>query len=96
MLYAVKKIGISLQHSAMGEGYNNNREKISAKSSLKRGDMIFFNTVSDGDLCDHVGIFLGNNYFLHASSGAGKVIISSVASGYYSRVYSWGRRVLNT
>ena len=96
MLYAFKKIGISLQHSAMGEGYNNNREKISAKSSLKRGDMIFFNTVSDGDLCDHVGIFLGNNYFLHASSGAGKVIISSVASGYYSRVYSWGRRVLNT
>ena len=96
MLFAFKKIGINLQHSAQGEGYNDKWPKISAKSSLRRGDMIFFNTVSDGDLCDHVGIFLGNNYFLHAGSGAGKVIISSVASGYYSRVFSWGRRVLST
>ena len=96
MMYAFKKIGINLQHSAQGEGYNDKWAKISAKSSLRRGDMIFFDTVKDADLCDHVGIYLGNNYFLHAGSGAGKVLISSVASGYYSRVYSWGRRVLNT
>ncbi len=96
MMYAFGKIGIQLQHSAKGEGYNDARPKISSKASLKRGDMIFFNTVSDGDMCDHVGIVLGNNYFLHAGSGAGKVIISSVASGYYSRVFSWGRRVLQT
>ena len=96
MLFAFKKIGINLQHSAMGEGYNNNRTKISAKSSLRRGDMVFFDTVRDADLCDHVGIYLGSNYFLHAGSGAGKVIISTLGSGYYSRVFSWGRRVLNT
>ena len=96
MLYCFKQIGISLQHSAQGEGYNDSRTKISSKASLRRGDMVFFNTVSDGDLCDHVGIYLGNNYFLHAGSGAGKVIISTLASGYYSRVFSWGRRVLDT
>ena len=96
MLFAFKKIGINLQHSAQGEGYNDSRTKISAKSSLKRGDMVFFNTVSDGDLCDHVGIYLGKDYFLHAGSGAGKVLVSNLGSGYYSRVFSWGRRVLET
>ena len=96
MLYCFKRIGISLQHSAQGEGYNDKWAKISSKASLRRGDMVFLNTVNDADLCDHVGIYLGSNYFLHAGSGAGKVIISSLSSGYYSRVFSWGRRVLPT
>ena len=94
MLYCFKQIGITLQHSAQGEGYNDRWTKISSISSLRRGDMVFFDTVSDADLCDHVGIYLGSNYFLHAGSGAGKVIISTLSSGYYNRVFSWGRRVL--
>ena len=96
MLYCFKYIGITLQHSAQGEGYNEKRQKISSISSLRRGDMVFFDTVKDADLCDHVGIYLGSSYFLHAGSGAGKVIISSLGSGYYNRVFSWGRRVLDT
>lgn len=96
MLYCFKRVGVTLQHSAKGEGYNEAHQKVSARSSLVRGDMVFFNTVSDGDLCDHVGIYLGRDYVLHASSGAGKVTISTIASGYYNRVFSWGRRVLNT
>ncbi len=96
MMYCFGKVGVTLQHSAQGEGYNDAHQKISSKSSLIRGDMVFFNTVSDGDMCDHVGIYLGKNYCLHAGSGAGKVIISTIASGYYSRVFSWGRRVLST
>ena len=95
MLYCFKQIGISLQHSAQGEGYNDKWPKISSISSLRRGDMVFFDTVSDADLCDHVGIYLGSNYVLHAGSGAGKVIISTLSSGYYNRVFSWGRRVLS-
>ncbi|MGN1007103.1 MAG: NlpC/P60 family protein [Aristaeellaceae bacterium] len=47
-------------------------------------------------MCDHTGIYLGSNMFIHASSGAGKVIVSDLSSGYYNRVFSWGRRVLNT
>ena len=36
--------------------------------SLKRGDLVFFNTNDgDGDLCDHSGIYMGNGYFIHAS-----------------------------
>ena len=54
---------------------------------------MYFNTVSDGDLSDHAGIYLGAGYFIHASSGQGKVVVSSLASGYYNQVFSWGRRV---
>lgn len=95
-MYCFKQVGVTLAHSAYTEGYNNNRQKISSASSLRRGDLVFFNTVSDGDQCDHVGIYLGNNYFIHASSGAGKVVVSNMGSGYYNRVFSWGRRVLDT
>lgn len=95
-MYCFKQIGVSLRHSAYSEGYNSNHQKISAISSMRRGDLVFFNTMSDGDLCDHVGIYLGNNYFIHASSGAAKVVVSNLGSGYYNRVFSWGRRILDT
>ena len=95
-MYCFKQIGVSLRHSAYSEGYNSNHQKISSISSLRRGDLVFFNTMSDGDQCDHVGIYLGNNYFIHASSGAAKVVVSNLGSGYYNRVFSWGRRILDT
>lgn len=93
--YCFKQIGVTLKRTAYAEGYNDERPKISGVSSLRRGDLVFFNTVSDGDLCDHTGIYLGSNMFIHASSGAGKVIVSNLSSGYYNRVFSWGRRVLS-
>ena len=95
-LYCFKQIGVTLAHSAYSVGYSDKYPKISGTSSLRRGDLVFFNTMSDGDLCDHTGIYLGSNYFIHASSGAGKVVVSSLGSGYYNRVSSWGRRVLST
>lgn len=94
--YCFKKVGVTLKRTAYADGYDSSRQKISGTSALKRGDLVFFNTVSDSDLCDHIGIYLGNGYFIHASSGAGKVVVSSLSSGYYNRVYSWGRRVLDT
>ena len=91
--YCFKKVGVSLSRSAKGQGYNNGR-KVS-KSQLKAGDIVCFDTdPDDGDKCDHVGIYLGGGKFIHASSAAGKVVISSLSSGYYARVFSWGRRVL--
>lgn len=48
---------------------------------LEIGDLLFFNTT--GKPYSHVGIYIGNNNFLHSSSGAGKVIISSVSNKYY-------------
>ncbi|MDL2206301.1 SH3 domain-containing protein [Eubacteriales bacterium OttesenSCG-928-N13] len=88
-MYAYAQVGIKLPHSAYSQGYSCG-SKVSM-SQLVRGDLVCWNTISDGDLSDHVGIYLGNGQAIHASSGTGKVIISSISSGYYQRAFSWGR-----
>ena len=94
--YIFKKIGISLKRSAYSQGYDNSYTKITNISDLRRGDAVYFNTVSDSDLSDHAGIYLGKGYFIHASSGGHRVVVSNLYSGsYYNRVFSWGRRILN-
>ena len=91
--YCYKQVGVTFGRTAQAQGYNAGT-KIEGLSNLQRGDIVCMNTVSDGDLSDHVGIYLGDNKMIHASSGADEVIISDLGSGYYNRVFSWGRRVL--
>ena len=87
--------GLKLNRLAQQQGYDSRYSRITSTSKLKKGDLVFFNTnSSDSDLCDHVGIYLGSGQFIHASSAAGKVVISSLTSGYYSRTFSWGMTVL--
>ncbi|MGL5756307.1 MAG: SH3 domain-containing protein [Paraclostridium sp.] len=63
-----------------------------SKSNLQKGDLIFFDTDKDGSV-NHVGIYMGNNEFIHASSGAGKVVVSQFNS-YYNSAFTNARRVL--
>lgn len=94
--YCFRQINVELKHSAYTQGYDTSQQQLGIES-LRRGDLVFFNTVDDGadDLSDHSGLYLGNGKFIHASSSAKKVIISTLSSGYYNRVFSWGRRVLD-
>jgi len=65
-----------------------------SKSNLKAGDLIFFDTSgSNNGNVSHVGIYLGNNEFIHASSSKGKVVISQMSS-YYNAAFVNARRVL--
>jgi len=83
----------AVKGTSRDQGYDGRYEAVAKPEGLKRGDLVCFNTVDDDDLCDHVGIYLGDGYFLHGSSVAKKVIVSQLTSGYYNRVFSWGRRV---
>ena len=96
------KIDIELEQSAYKQGYDKKYTRIDGIENLKRGDMVCFNTSNDSDLSDHTGIYLGNGYFIHASSGSSKrkVIVQrlyddSISNDYYKRNFSWGRRILN-
>lgn len=62
------------------------------KGSLKTGDLVFFSTAKRSKKINHVGIFLKNGYFVHASTSKG-VIVSHLEEDYYKRTWSKGGRV---
>jgi cell wall-associated NlpC family hydrolase len=59
--------------------------------NLKFGDLVFFNTT--GEQYSHVGIYIGDDLFAHASVTLG-VTISSLQSSYYEKRYVGARRVI--
>ncbi len=59
------------------------------KENLREGDLVFFNTRRG---VSHVGIYLRNGYFAHASTSEG-VTISSLEETYYSKKFLGGGRV---
>jgi cell wall-associated NlpC family hydrolase len=61
------------------------------RDDLKFGDLMFFNTT--GSNPSHVGIYIGDDLFAHASEAFG-VTISSIESSYYKKRYTEARRVL--
>ncbi|MDU2374245.1 MAG: C40 family peptidase, partial [Peptoniphilus harei] len=63
-----------------------------SKSDLQEGDLVFFNTTGNG--VSHVGIYVGDGKFIHASSGQGKVMTSSLSEEYYQDRYVNATRVL--
>lgn len=65
--------------------------KLSKGMELKFGDLIFFDTTSRS-FPGHVGIYLGEDQFAHASRSQG-VIVSSLKSSYYAARYVGGRRI---
>lgn len=64
------------------------------KSELQPGDLVFFSS-NNGYSITHVGIYIGNNQFVHASSPKVGVVISSLDSAYYTNVWYGAKRVLS-
>ena len=86
--YVYKKKGVSLPHSAAGQfGHG----KQVGSGSMKQGDLVFFHTTRRG--IGHVGIYVGEGKFVHASSGGGRVRVDSLNDGYYKNRFRGARRV---
>ncbi|BCG08678.1 bifunctional murein DD-endopeptidase/murein LD-carboxypeptidase [Buttiauxella agrestis] len=62
-----------------------------SRSKLRTGDLVLFRAGSTGR---HVGIYIGNNQFVHASTSSG-VTISSMDEPYWKKRYNEARRVLS-
>ena len=82
--YCAMQNGISIPRCADTQYFEGNGYHVDYEQ-LMPGDLVFFSSDSSYDI-EHVGIYIGGNQFVHASSGAGYVTISTIAD-YYSRNY---------
>lgn len=85
----MKENGITLPRTA-AEQYNTGTAV--DKANLKIGDLVFFTTYKPG--ASHVGFYMGNQQFIHASSAAKEVTISSLNESYYTEHYIGARRYI--
>ena len=68
------------------------RQGISVKrDQLKKGDLVFFNTL--GSRYSHVGVYLGDQKFVHAPRSGAVVRIESMATNYWNKRYNGARRL---
>ncbi|GIO45091.1 MULTISPECIES: C40 family peptidase [Paenibacillus] len=89
--YVFKKLGIDLARVSSAQ-YKQGTAV--AKSQLQAGDLVFFNTSGTSGRVTHVGIYLGDGEFAHASSSNG-IKIDSLDSSYYKNRYVGAKRILS-
>ncbi|HEY7219970.1 MAG TPA: C40 family peptidase [Candidatus Binatia bacterium] len=63
-----------------------------ALDDLQAGDLLFFS--SDGVTPNHVGLYIGNNRFVHAEKKAGHVIITALNQPWYAKHFLGARRIV--
>ncbi len=88
--YVFAQVGISLPHGATSQlSYGTEV----SRSNLQPGDLVFFQDY--GAVASHVGIYIGGDQFIHASSSSGNsrcVTTSSLSESYYANHYLTARR----
>ncbi|MBI3284487.1 MAG: C40 family peptidase [Burkholderiales bacterium] len=65
-------------------------ERVEQKD-LQPGDLVFYNTLRRG--FSHVGIYLGDNKFIHSPSAGGQVRIESMDLAYWKKRFNGARRI---
>ena len=88
--YVYGQYGYSLQRGA-GSQYRTDGRHVD-KDGLQPGDLVFFS--DNVDPIGHVGMYIGDGQFIHASSGKGQVIITDLDSYYYAEHYTGAKRII--
>ena len=87
--YVYKQFGITLPRSSSAQ--YGPVTKV-GRNELQAGDLVFFRNGGSG--IGHVGIYVGNNTFIHSPSAGKTVCIDTMSSGYYAKNYVGAGRVL--
>lgn len=89
VVYAAEKsLGLKLPRTARSIAHAGESVK---RGDLRKGDLVFFNT--RGHRFSHVGIYLGDQKFLHAPRTGAKVRIESMDVAYWRKRYNGARRL---
>jgi len=83
-----ESLGLILPHNAKAISQSGDRVD---KTDLLPGDLVFFNTMRHA--FSHVGIYLGNDLFVHAPRSGARVRIEDMTDRYWTRRYDGARRV---
>jgi cell wall-associated NlpC family hydrolase len=83
-----ESLGLALPHNAAAISQAGERVE---KKELQPGDLVFFNTMRRA--FSHVGIYLGDNQFVHAPRSGARVRIEDMGDRYWSRRYNGARRI---
>lgn len=81
-------LGLDLPRSARGQSKSG--EPIGMEE-LKPGDLVFFNTMRRA--FSHVGIYLGDNLFVHAPRRGGRVRVEDMSARYWTKRFNGARRI---
>ena len=93
MKYAYAAAGVTLDHNTRSVASDDRYRTISDPSQLRRGDLVYFDTIANATEIDHVGLWLGRGRFVHASSSGGEVMISEFDEKWQSR-FVLAKRIL--
>ncbi|CFO41411.1 lipoprotein [Bordetella pertussis] len=66
-----------------------------ARKNLRPGDLVFFATRGRG-VTSHVGIYIGQDQFVHAPTRGSKVRVDSMDNRYWNKRFVGARRYLDT
>ena len=88
--YVYAHFGVTLNRTATDQLANGTAV---SKSQLQPGDLVFFRANTTKPV-SHVGIYIGNGQFIHASTNTYSVQIDRLDTGYYAGVYVYGRHIL--
>lgn len=80
---------ISLPHNARAISQIG---EIISRQQLEPGDLVFYNTMRSA--FSHVGIYLGDNRFIHAPSSGGGVEIVNMNEAYWAKRFDGARRII--
>ena len=87
--YTFKEFNVNLPHRAdLQYAYGDSV----ARKDLQKGDMIFFR--SGGNWIGHVGIYIGDNHFIHAPHSGAQIQINRLDNSWYSSHYVGAKRII--
>lgn len=89
--YVYKQFGYKLNRSASDQLDNG---VAVSRSELQPGDLVIFKKGNSSKRATHVGLYIGNNQFIHASTSKVGVIISRMSDAYYTTGFVGGRRIV--
>lgn len=88
--YIYGMLGYSLNRSAAGQTQNGTYV---SRDELQVGDLVLFRHAGSSKAATHVGLYLGNDQFIHASTSGYQVRIDSLSARWYANIFIGGRHI---